>query len=85
MNLYQVQRINYFENLLTSSLTNTEVDELGRIVIPIELRRTLEINSGEPLEIFVDKDMIILRKYQPFCVFCGNTVNFNLKLGHLLV
>ena len=48
------------------------LDELGRIVLPMELRRTLGINKRDPLEIFVDKDMIILRKYQPSCIFCGN-------------
>lgn len=42
-----------------------KVDELGRIVLPIELRRTLEINEKDPLEIFVDGKQIILQKYQP--------------------
>lgn len=52
-----------------------KVDELGRIVIPIELRRTLGIDVKDPLEIFIDKDMIVLRKYEPFCIFCtGNDV-----------
>jgi transcriptional pleiotropic regulator of transition state genes len=49
-----------------------KVDELGRVVIPIELRRTLEIEEKDPLEIYVDGDQIILRKYAPGCVFCGN-------------
>lgn len=47
------------------------VDELGRVVLPIELRRALEIEEKDLLEIFVDEDKIILRKYQPSCVFCG--------------
>lgn len=47
-----------------------KVDELGRIVLPIELRRTLDIAEKDSLEIYVDEDMIILRKYQPACVFC---------------
>lgn len=42
-----------------------KVDELGRIVLPKELRRTLEINEKDPLEIFVDEEKIILRKYTP--------------------
>lgn len=50
-----------------------QVDELGRIVIPKELRRNMEIKSKEPLEIFVDEDMIILKKYVPACIFCGQT------------
>lgn len=48
------------------------VDELGRIVIPIELRRTLDIEIKDSLEIFVDGEQIILKKYSPSCIFCGN-------------
>ena len=49
-----------------------KVDELGRIVLPIELRRTLGIAEKGPLEIYVEEERIILRKYQPDCIFCGN-------------
>ena len=49
-----------------------KVDELGRIVTPIELRRTLDIEIKDALEIYVDKDQIILKKYEPACIFCGN-------------
>ena len=49
-----------------------KVDELGRIVLPIELRRTLGIEEKDRIEIFVDGESIILRKYQPACIFCGN-------------
>lgn len=48
-----------------------KVDELGRVVIPIELRRTLNIDIKDALEIFVDKDQIVLKKYEPCCIFCG--------------
>lgn len=48
------------------------VDELGRVVIPIELRRTLQIDEKDALEIYVDGEKIILKKYQPSCIFCGN-------------
>ena len=48
------------------------VDELGRIVLPIELRRTLGIEEKDRIEIFVDGESIILRKYQPACIFCDN-------------
>ena len=48
------------------------VDELGRVVIPIELRRTLGIDEKDALEIYVDHERIILKKYEPACVFCGN-------------
>jgi transcriptional pleiotropic regulator of transition state genes len=49
-----------------------KVDELGRVVIPIELRRTLGIDEKDALEIYVDSEKIILKKYEPACVFCGN-------------
>lgn len=49
-----------------------KVDELGRVVIPIELRRTMNINEKDALEIFVDGERIILKKYEPACIFCGN-------------
>ncbi|MEQ8235928.1 MAG: AbrB/MazE/SpoVT family DNA-binding domain-containing protein [Syntrophomonadaceae bacterium] len=48
------------------------VDELGRIVIPIELRRTMGIEEKDALEIYVDSEKIILKKYEPACIFCGN-------------
>lgn len=50
-----------------------KVDELGRIVLPIELRRTLDIAERDPLEIYVDGTSIILTKYQPACIFCGDS------------
>ncbi len=48
-----------------------KVDDLGRVVIPIELRRTLEIEEKDPLEIYVEGDQIILRKHTASCIFCG--------------
>lgn len=49
-----------------------KVDELGRIVLPIELRRILDIDIRDALEIFVDEGSIILKKYNPACIFCGD-------------
>ena len=49
-----------------------KLDDLGRIVLPVELRRTLQIEEKDPVEIFVEDDMIILKKYQPSCLFCGD-------------
>ena len=49
-----------------------KVDELGRIVLPIELRRTLDISEKDALEIYVDGSAIILKKYRPTCVFCDS-------------
>lgn len=48
-----------------------KLDELGRITLPIELRRTLGVGERDPLEIFVDEDKIILRKYEPTDIFNG--------------
>lgn len=59
-----------------------KVDELGRIVLPIELRRTLDIAEKDSLEIYVDGASIVLKKYQPACVFCDDAkdvVNFKGK------
>ncbi len=48
------------------------VDSLGRIVLPIELRRVLNIDKDAALEVYVDNDAIVLKKYQPACIFCGS-------------
>lgn len=58
-----------------------KVDELGRIVLPIELRRTLDIAERDPLEIYVDGASIILNKYQPACIFCGDSKEITLFKG----
>ncbi len=50
-----------------------QLDSLGRVVLPIELRRTLDINTRDMLEIMVDGNSIILRKYEPNCHFCGSS------------
>ena len=49
------------------------VDELGRVVIPIELRNKFDIKEKDPIEIYVDGSSIVLKKYEPNCVFCGST------------
>ena len=61
-----------------------KVDELGRVVIPIELRRTLGIDEKDALEIYVDNEKIILKKYEPACVFCGNATNVQHYRGKLV-
>lgn len=58
------------------------VDDLGRIVLPIELRRNFNINDKDSLEIYVENDTIVLKKYEPACIFCGevnNVINFHGK------
>ena len=61
-----------------------KVDELGRIVLPIELRRTLDIEERDSLEIYLDGDKIILSKYMPACLFCGNAQNVIYFHGKLI-
>lgn len=61
-----------------------KIDELGRIVLPIEIRRNLDIDRGEAVEIFVDEEKIILKKYNPACIFCGNASNITLFKGKLV-
>ncbi len=51
------------------------IDDLGRIVIPMELRRQMDLNDKDSLEIFVEKEMIILKKYVPCDIFTGSMDN----------
>lgn len=51
------------------------MDELGRVVIPIEIRNKFDIKVKDPVEIFVDGSNIVLKKFEPNCVFCGSTKN----------
>lgn len=54
-----------------------KLDELGRVVLPIELRRTMDLNIHDTVEIFVEDDKIILKKYHPACIFCGERARRN--------
>ena len=59
------------------------VDELGRVVIPIEIRNQFNILEKDPIEIYVEGSSIILKKFEPNCIFCGNTqdlLSYNDKL-----
>jgi len=58
-----------------------KLDNLGRIVIPIELRHVLNIDVKDSIEIFTEDDQIILRKYAPGCIFCGETQGTTLFRG----
>ena len=60
------------------------VDELGRVVIPIELRNKFGIAEKDPIEIYVDGSSIILKKYEPNCVFCGSSKKFVDFIGKLI-
>ena len=49
------------------------IDELGRVVLPIELRRTMNLEVRDPVEIFMEGEAIVLRKYEAACLFCGGS------------
>ena len=61
-----------------------KIDELGRIVLPMEIRKTMELNSRDAIEIFVESDKIILKKYLPACLFCGGTNDIVFYKGKLI-
>ena len=58
-----------------------KVDELGRIVLPLEMRRTLDIGEKDALEIYVEGSSVILKKYKPSCVFCDATKDITVFKG----
>ncbi|SFF22494.1 transcriptional pleiotropic regulator of transition state genes [Paenibacillus algorifonticola] len=60
-----------------------KVDSLGRVVLPMELRRTFGIAEGDPLEIFVNGDSIVFKKYAPGCVISGSDEDLVMFQGKL--
>ena len=60
------------------------IDELGRIVLPIEIRKNLSLASRDAVEIFVNEDTIVLKKYEPACIFCGSLDNASLFKGRII-
>jgi transcriptional pleiotropic regulator of transition state genes len=69
------------ENLMKSTGIIRRVDELGRVVLPIELRRTFDIAEKDALEIYVADDTIVLKKYAPACIFCNNAKDVTVFKG----
>ena len=61
-----------------------KVDDLGRLVIPMEIRKNMNIETRDPIEIFVEEESIILKKYQPSCIFCENASNLLQFKGKLI-
>lgn len=61
-----------------------QLDTLGRIVLPIELRRTMDIGVKDMVEIFVEDDKIVLKKYHPACIFCGDARDVSAYKGKLV-
>ena len=60
------------------------IDDLGRIVLPVEIRKNLDLSSKDAVEIFVNEDTIILKKYEPSCIFCGSTEDSRFYKGKLV-
>jgi len=60
------------------------LDELGRIVLPIEMRRTFNLAEKDAVEIYVEGDSIILKKHQPNCILCGESKNLVDYKGKLI-
>ena len=58
-----------------------KVDELGRIVLPKELRKTMDIKEKDSMEIYVNGNEIILKKYQPCCMFCNSADDIHIIKG----
>lgn len=61
-----------------------KIDELGRIVLPVELRRLFDIAEKDALEIYVDDEHIILKKYAPSCVFCNSATDTTYFKGKIV-
>ncbi|WP_340034010.1 AbrB/MazE/SpoVT family DNA-binding domain-containing protein [Paenibacillus sp. FSL H3-0302] len=61
-----------------------QMDQLGRVVIPMELRRTMNIAEGDGMEIFVEGDKIIIKKYNPGCTLCGSMEELKTLSGKLI-
>lgn len=61
-----------------------KVDELGRIVLPVEMRRMLDVEVKDPVEITIEGDTVILRKHHPYCVFCSEAKSLIRYRGKLI-
>jgi len=70
--------------MLKSTGIVRKLDELGRVVLPAELRRTMGLSEGAAVEIFTEGESVLLRPYEPLCVFCGHGGNTVLYRGKLV-
>ena len=61
-----------------------QIDNLGRIVIPMEVRRTHNIRTGDPIEIYLDGDAVVLKKFQTSCVLCNSSIDLQ-PIGDKLI
>ena len=60
------------------------IDELGRVVLPIEIRKTLSLTNRDTVEIYVEDEKIILKKYEPSCIFCGSIDTAKMVKGKMV-
>ena len=74
MHSHYKHHLPYQEDTMAMKSTGVvrQLDSLGRIVLPIELRRTMDIGVKDMVEIFVEDDRVVLKKYHPACIFCGD-------------
>ncbi len=61
-----------------------KVDKLGRVVIPSSMRKNYDIDNGETIEMLSVDEGILIRKYQPGCMFCGSIEDTALFEGHMI-
>jgi transcriptional pleiotropic regulator of transition state genes len=61
-----------------------KIDELGRMVLPVEIRNNMDLKNKDGVEIFIDGNNIILKKYEPACLFCGNANDVTYYKGKLV-
>lgn len=73
-NFYKQNEKRKVKNMKSTGIVR-KIDGLGRLVLPIELRRTFNIDENDAVEIYTDDDMIILKKFQRSCLFCGESDN----------
>ena len=71
----RIEKIILGGHVMKSTGIIRRMDELGRVVIPIEIRNQFHIVEKDPIEIYVDGSSIVLKKFEPNCIFCGNTKN----------
>ena len=69
------------ENVSNYEGMTRRIDELGRVVIPIEIRNTFDLNEGDPVELYSDKGLILLKKFYEGCIYCGNKKKVYKLLG----
>lgn len=60
-----------------------KIDDLGRMVVPKEIRENLGWEMNDSIEIFVDEDAVLLKKYRKGCFICGNVTDESVNIKHI--